>query len=135
VVALIDFGSARTGTGAPEGNRGDCIQMYACHFITPVDERSCVQHWLCVKNTAATPEADAALIAGLRMAFDEDKAVLEAIQRNEDKPRDWKPIKIALDGSSVRMRRRVDEMIAGDGRAAQGGTTSSAQGARSPATA
>ena len=113
-VALIDFGSARTGTGAPEGNRGDCIQMYACHFITPVDERSSIQHWLCVKNTPATPELDAQLIAGLRCAFDEDKLVLEAIQVNEEKPRSWKPIKIALDGSSVRMRRVVDEMFAAE---------------------
>jgi vanillate O-demethylase monooxygenase subunit len=53
-------------------------------------------------------------MAGLRLAFNEDKAVLEAIQRNEDKPRDWKPIRIALDGSSVRMRRRVDELVAAE---------------------
>ena len=37
-IAVIDFGSAATGTGAPEGHREDCIQMYACHFITPIDQ-------------------------------------------------------------------------------------------------
>jgi len=110
-IAVIDFGSARTGTGAPEGNRDDCIQMYACHFITPVDERTCVQHWLCLKNIPSTPEIDARLLAGLRTAFDEDKAVLEAIQRNEDRARERRPVKLAIDVSSVKMRRMVDEMI------------------------
>jgi vanillate O-demethylase monooxygenase subunit len=114
-IAVIDFGSARTGTGAPEGNREDCIQMYACHFITPVDERTCVQHWLVLKNSPADPAMDDRLRASLRLAFDEDKRVLEAIQRNEDKPREWKRIRLALDASSIKMRGIVEEMAAADG--------------------
>lgn len=114
-IAVIDFGSARTGTGAPEGNRDDCIQMYACHFITPIDQRSCVQHWLCLKNSPADPVVDERLRSNLRMAFNEDKRVLEAIQRNEDKPRQWHRINLALDGSSIKMRRIVEEMATGNG--------------------
>lgn len=113
-VAVIDFGSAKTGTGAPEGRRDDCIQMYACHFITPVDQRSCVQHWLCLKNSPADPEVDERLKAGLRLAFNEDKRVLEGIQRNEDKPREWRRIPLGIDGSSIKMRRLVEEMAAAD---------------------
>ena len=111
-IAVIDFGSARTGTGAPEGNRDDCIQMYACHFITPIDQRSCMQHWLVLKNSPADAAVDARLRDSLRLAFNEDKRVLEAIQRNEDKPREWKRINLALDGSSIKMRRIVEEMAA-----------------------
>ncbi|MFT4268106.1 MAG: aromatic ring-hydroxylating dioxygenase subunit alpha [Xenophilus sp.] len=111
-IAVIDFGSARTGTGAPEGNRDDCIQMYACHFITPIDPHSCMQHWLCLKNSPADPELDERLRAGLRLAFNEDKQVLEAIQRNEDKPREWKRVHLALDASNIKMRRIVEEMAA-----------------------
>jgi vanillate O-demethylase monooxygenase subunit len=114
-IAVIDFGSARTGTGAPEGNREDCIQMYACHFITPIDQRSCVQHWLCLKNSPADPAVDERLRSNLRTAFNEDKRVLEAIQRNEDKPRQWHRINLALDGSSIKMRRIVEEMATGNG--------------------
>jgi hypothetical protein len=114
-IAVIDFGSARTGTGAPEGNRDDCIQMYACHFITPVDQRSCIQHWLCLKNSPADPVIDERLRSNLRMAFQEDKRMLEAIQRNEDKPRQWHRINLGLDGSSIKMRRIVEEMAAGNG--------------------
>ena len=113
-VAVIDFGSAKTATGAPEGRRDDCIQMYACHFITPVDQRSCVQHWLCLRNAPADPQVDARLLANLRAAFDEDKRVLEAIQRNEDKPREWTRIHLSLDASSIKMRRIVQEMAAAE---------------------
>lgn len=109
-IAVIDFGSARTGTGAPEGNRDDCVQMFACHFITPIDQQSCIQHWLCIKNSPADSEFDRRLIEGLRFAFNEDKRVLEAIQLNEDKPRQWNRVNLALDASSVKMRRIVEEM-------------------------
>jgi vanillate O-demethylase monooxygenase subunit len=110
-VAVIDFGSARTGTGAPQGNRSDCLQMFACHFITPVDARHCVQHWLCLKNLPADPEVDRRLLEGLRMAFDEDKVILEAIQRNEDRHPGVRGTLIPGDASSVQMRRMVDERI------------------------
>lgn len=113
-VAVIDFGSAKTGTGAPEGNRDDCIQMYACHFITPVDQRSCVQHWLLLKNSPANPGIDARLRENLRFAFNEDKRLLEAIQRNEDKPKQWRRIPLGIDGSSIKMRAIVEEMAAAD---------------------
>lgn len=117
-VAVIDFGSAPTGTGALErgpGNWPDSIQMFACHFITPVDESHCVQHWLLLKNMPGNPELDERLRAGLRLAFNEDKRILEGIQRNEDQPRapdnPWHRIRLGLDGSNMKMRRIVDEMI------------------------
>ncbi|VTU22250.1 Toluene-4-sulfonate monooxygenase system iron-sulfur subunit TsaM1 [Variovorax sp. SRS16] len=111
-IAVIDFGSAKTGTGAPEGDLGDCIQMFACHFITPIDERSCTQHWLCLKNSPADPAIDARLMSDLRMTFDEDKRILEAIQRNEDKLQGRRTIRLGIDSSSIKMRRIVQEMAA-----------------------
>jgi vanillate O-demethylase monooxygenase subunit len=113
-IAVIDFGSQATGTGAFEGHRHDHIQMFACHFITPVDQSRCVQHWLVVKNSPADPVVDARLLASLRLAFDEDKRVLEAIQRNEDKPRQWHRVHMGLDASSIKMRRIVEEKAAGN---------------------
>lgn len=110
-IAIIDFGSADTGTGAPEGRRDDCIQIYACHFITPVDENTCVDHWLHVKNFKADPKLNAALSNEFRSAFSEDKAILEAIHRNEQRLPDRRPIKLALDASPVHMRRMIDQMM------------------------
>ena len=110
-IAIIDFGSAPTGTGAPEGDRSDCIQMFACHFITPVDSDTCIQHWLLVKNMPADEAVDQRLKDGLRIAFNEDKVVLEAIQNNEEKFKDVRPVRLAIDASSMKMRKMVSEMI------------------------
>ena len=49
-IAIIDFGSAPTATGAPEGRRDNSIQFFACHFITPVDESHCIDHWALCKE-------------------------------------------------------------------------------------
>lgn len=107
-IAVIDFGTADTGTGAPEGNRDNCIQIYACHFITPVDEHTCIDHWMHVKNFQADEQVNAALSADFRTAFNEDKLILEAIQRNEEQYAPQRTIKIAIDASPLRMRRMVD---------------------------
>ncbi len=110
-IAIIDFGTADTGTGAPDGKRDDCIQIYACHFITPVDEHRCIDHWLHVKNFHADEATNLALSADFRTAFAEDKVILEAIERNEQRYPERRPVKIAIDASPTRMRRMVDAML------------------------
>ena len=112
-IAIIDFGSAATGTGAPEGRRDDCMQIYACHFMTPVDQHTSIDHWLHVKNFTADADTNAALSADFRVAFAEDKAILEAIECNEKRFAARKTIKIAIDAAPRRMRRMVDRMIEG----------------------
>ena len=109
-IAIIDFGSAETGTGAPEGRRDDCIQIFACHFITPVDQHTSVDHWLHVKNFQASQETNESLSAEFRVAFAEDKAILEAIERNERALPGRKTIKIAIDAAPRRMRKLVERM-------------------------
>src|SRR5690606_13163339 len=110
-IAVIDFGSAATGTGAPEGNRDDCIQIYACHFMTPVDENTTIDHWLHVKNFKADEETNRKLSAEFRVAFQEDKTILEAIHQNERQSHNPTPVRLAIDASPLRMRKMVDDMI------------------------
>lgn len=109
-IAIIDFGSADTGTGAPEGRRDNCMQIYACHFMTPVDAETSIDHWLHVKNFQATDEINKALSDQFRVAFAEDKIILEAIQANEKTFADRKTIKIAIDAAPRRMRKMVEKM-------------------------
>lgn len=125
-IAVIDFGCAPTGTGAPEGRRDDCIQIYACHFILPVDAGTCIDHWLHVKNFKADATTDAALSADFRMAFAEDKAILEAIQRNERRYPGRRTVKIAIDGPPQRMRRLVQRLREGESAAAPGAAATAA---------
>jgi len=113
-IAVIDFGSAPTGTGAPEGNREDCIQIYACHFMTPVDENTTIDHWLHVKNFHTDAATNAALSAEFRSAFSEDKVILEAIHATERKNPDFVPVRLAIDASPIRMRKIVQQMIAAE---------------------
>ena len=113
-IPVIDFGSASTGTGAPEGARDHCIQIYACHFITPVDADTCIDHWLFVKNFATDEATSQAMVEQFRIAFNEDKTILEAIHRKEKQPRAWRPIRLAIDAAPVRMRRMVEGMIAAE---------------------
>jgi vanillate O-demethylase monooxygenase subunit len=46
-----------------------------------------------------------------RVAFNEDKVILEAIQRNEQRPGARPPMRIAIDASPVQMRRMIDRMM------------------------
>lgn len=109
--AIIDFGSAPTGTGAPDGNRENSLQIFACHFITPVDTERCIDHWLFVKNFATDAATTQAMIDQFRVAFDEDKIILEAIHKNEKEPRQTRPLRIAIDASPMRMRKAVEQMM------------------------
>ncbi|OEY65946.1 aromatic ring-hydroxylating dioxygenase subunit alpha [Marinobacter sp. X15-166B] len=109
-IAIIDFGSADTGTGAPEGRRDNCIQIYACHFMTPVDERTTIDHWLHVKNFHADDEMNTALSNEFRVAFAEDKAILEAVQKKEEQFEGRKKLKIAIDAAPIRMRMMIEKM-------------------------
>ncbi|AQS51456.1 vanillate O-demethylase oxygenase [Paenalcaligenes hominis] len=109
-IAVIDFGSAETGTGAPEGRRDDCIQIFACHFITPVDKENSIDHWLHIKNFHADDATNQGLSDAFREAFNEDKEILEAIEDNERRLVGRKTIKIAIDAAPRRMRRLVEQM-------------------------
>lgn len=111
-IAMVDFGSAPTGTGAPDGKLDkNNLQIFACHFITPVDAESCIDHWLFVKNFETDDATTQAMIEQFRTAFDEDKAILEAIHLNEKESRNTRPLRIAIDASPMRMRRAVEQMI------------------------
>jgi vanillate O-demethylase monooxygenase subunit len=113
--AVIDFGSLATGNPSRESERDGGIRIYSCHFITPVDADTCIDHWVFVKNFPTDATTSQAMIEQFRIAFDEDKVILEAIHRNEKRPRDWRPIKLAIDAGAVRMRRMVEDMIAAEG--------------------
>ena len=110
--AIIDFGSADAGTGAPEGNRDDCIQVYSCHFLTPVDERTTIDYWLHVRNfDAGDPSVGERISDAFRVAFAEDKIVLQAIQKEEERLPDRRSVRIAIDAGANRLHKLIREMI------------------------
>lgn len=84
--AIIDFGSAVAGTGAQRGGGDGRIQVYSCHFITPETESSCYDYWLHVRNFAPDDASVGEAISDqFRIAFAEDKIILEQIQVEEER--------------------------------------------------
>src|SRR5262249_22281208 len=83
------------------------------------DQRSCVDHWLHIRNFAlGNDEVSQGISRQFAGAFDEDKAVLEAIQREEDELQESrKPLRIAIDGGVVRMRGLMADLIAAESQA------------------
>lgn len=112
-VAMIDFGACAPGAIAEGEDRGAGMRMFTGHFITPVDDKTCVDHWFNLRNFKQDDrQLDERVRDALRMAFEEDRAVLEAIQLEEEARPGFVPARLRIDAASLHMRRAVDEMIA-----------------------
>jgi phenylpropionate dioxygenase-like ring-hydroxylating dioxygenase large terminal subunit len=114
-IAVIDFGSADAGTIVDPGDRDAGLRIFACHFITPVDDHNCIDHWLHVRNFALDDtDVDQRLHADFRIAFKEDKEILERIEAVERARPDFKRIRLGIDAAPQRMRRIVERMAAAE---------------------
>ena len=110
--SIIDFGSAETGAGAPESRRDRSIQIFACHCLTPETETTTYDHWLYLRNFATD---DASVTEGMteqfRFTFEQDKAVLEAIQREEELYGTEGRVNLKLDAAAGTFRQMVEARI------------------------
>lgn len=110
--AIIDFGSANAGSGALQGDRSQAIQVFSCHFLTPETATTTVDYWLHVRNFAPDDDSVGERISEqFRIAFAEDKRVLEAIQEQERRFPDRRPVYIASDAGSARLRQVIQELL------------------------
>jgi phenylpropionate dioxygenase-like ring-hydroxylating dioxygenase large terminal subunit len=115
-IAVIDFGSAAAGAITNPEDRGAGLRIFACHFITPVDDKVCIDHWLHVRNFAlGDTDVDQRLHADFRIAFNEDKEILERIEAVAQARPNAKGIRLAIDAAPQRMRRIVERMVADEG--------------------
>lgn len=118
-IAIIDFGGAMAGTGAQEGGGMGRIQLYSCHFMTPVTDEHTIDYWLHVRNFASR---DAAVGEGIskqfRIAFAEDKVVLEAIQMEERQAHESRDrVSLELDAAAGLFRRLIRSSVRDEERA------------------
>ena len=108
----IDMGSCPAGSIPDTEDRDKGVRMFACHVLTPVDERTVLQHWFHVRNFRTNEHnMDASLTADLDMAFKEDKVILERIQLEEERDPNYKRIILGIDAAPMKMRRMVDKLI------------------------
>ena len=110
--AVIDFGSADTTLNLPEDERDRGVRIFALHFMTPVTETYTIDRWMHLRNTAIDDAAASKQMdAMFRIAFAEDKVILEAVQAEENRPQKRKPIRIAIDKGPLVYRKRIRDLI------------------------
>ncbi len=118
--AIIDFGSAAAGTGAQDGAGDGRIQVFSCHFMTPETETTCFDYWLHVRNFEPDdPEIGDGISDQFRIAFAEDKVILENIQIEEERfaaeDNGVKRVGLNLDASAGLFRHMVTQRIRDEG--------------------
>ena len=110
--AVIDFGSADTEDQIAEDDRDSGNRILALHFMTPVNENYTIDRWMHLRNTAVDVEgASEQMDAMFRVAFAEDKEILEAVHAEEQRPSKRRPIRIAIDRGPMVYRKRISEML------------------------
>ena len=120
--AVIDFGSADSALSVPEDEsaeeeRENGMRIFAIHLLTPVNATYTIDRWMHLRNRAIDDDSVAERMNGLfRIAFDEDKEILEAIQREEsaiavNPDAADKPLRLAIDKAPNEYRRRIAEMV------------------------
>lgn len=103
-------------TPAGKGGRGkpvppDAFFMYSYNFMTPVDEANTRYYYFQIRNVHPDDEKISALMAnGVRAAFLEDKAVLEACETGLRTAR-TRPVDLAIDAGPLRFRSLLKRLI------------------------
>ena len=110
-MVVVDMGSAAAGTGAPEGDRSRGVELQSFNLITPETDRSCFYFYTHVRNFALTDaDVDRRVRDLFREAFLEDKAVIEAVQRGNERFPDSPRVDAAFDRAPTMARRTVERL-------------------------
>jgi len=111
-IAVIDFGSADAGLDLPESERDKGVRIFALHFLTPVNKHYTIDRWMHIRNAAVGDhEASEQMDNMFRIAFNEDKEILEAIEEQEKIEQKRKPIRLAIDKGPIVYRKRIRDLV------------------------
>ncbi|MGI9520653.1 MAG: Rieske 2Fe-2S domain-containing protein [Hyphomicrobiaceae bacterium] len=113
--AVIDFGSGDSVDQLDETGRDRGVRIFALHFLTPVNEHYTIDRWMHVRNTALDdPNVANEMDELFRVAFSEDKEILEAIDAEERRVRDHRPIRLAIDKGANLYRREIERLLSAE---------------------
>jgi phenylpropionate dioxygenase-like ring-hydroxylating dioxygenase large terminal subunit len=116
-IVYMDVGAAKTGTGAPEGDRSHGISIWSNHLVTPETETTCHYHFGFARNFQLDDQAMSKLLdEGTVATFLEDKVMLEAQQKNLKGGAIDGLIHIAADAAQIQARRMLDELVRAEAR-------------------
>jgi len=108
----IDVGIAKTGTGAPEGDRSQGVNGFVLNTITPSTDKTCLYFWAFARNyqihdqsvTYETRE-------GVTKIFAQDEDILEAQQIAIDTNPDRIFYNLNIDAGAMWARRITDKLV------------------------
>jgi phenylpropionate dioxygenase-like ring-hydroxylating dioxygenase large terminal subunit len=116
-IVYMDVGAAKTGTGAPEGDRSQGISIWSTHLVTPESETTCHYHFGFARNFQRDDTAMSKLLyEGTVNTFLEDKAMLEAQQKNLKGGAIDGLVHITADAAQMQARRMLDELVRAEAR-------------------
>jgi phenylpropionate dioxygenase-like ring-hydroxylating dioxygenase large terminal subunit len=111
-IVYLDVGCAKTGTGAPQGDRRQGISIWSSHLITPETEHS--SHYMfCFARDFSLDDKEMSkiLFDGSRATFMEDVEFLEAVQTNRVDGSLDGLIHVTADAAQLQARRMLNAMI------------------------
>ncbi len=111
--ALIRAVFTPAGTGGPEGTLDPkTFVMDSYNFMTPTSERETRYYWFQLRNIRPHDEALSKMMsADVRAAFEEDRAILNEVQKGLDS-KTSPHIDLSIDAGQLRFRRQLEAMIA-----------------------
>ena len=111
-IAVIDFGSIDSKKEIDANKRHLGTQIYAIHFLTPVSKNQTIDRWMHIRNVAVGDEIVSEKIdAMFKIAFAEDKKILEAIQNQIDIQDNKNFVHIGIDKGAIVYRKRISDLI------------------------
>jgi phenylpropionate dioxygenase-like ring-hydroxylating dioxygenase large terminal subunit len=111
-IVYLDVGCAKTGTGAPQGDRSQGISIWSSHLITPETEHSSHYMFCFARDFKVDdPEMSKMLYDGSKATFTEDADILEAVQTNRTGGSLDGLIHITADAAQLQARRMLNAMI------------------------
>ena len=115
--AIIKAIFVPAGTGGDDRPfHEDVFLMDSYNFMTPVNERQTKYYWFQMRNFAPDDaEVSRKFGASVRAAFEEDRVVLNAVQKGMDAMR-TPNLDLKIDAGPLRFRRQLDKMIAAEQR-------------------
>ena len=113
--SLIKAVFVPAGAAGPDAeHHPQAFIMDSYNFMTPVDGEHTRYFWFQLRNVFPDDIAVGRLMAGgVRAAFEEDRAVLSAVQKNFARSR-TPHIDIAIDSAPLRFRRRLKQLVEHD---------------------
>lgn len=111
-ICVVDFGAGPVGMDHSDAARDAAMRIHSCHFMTPESATSTHYFWMQIRNFAPGDEkVSARMTEQFVLAFNEDKAILEAVQRAETEEPDRAMMKLAIDRGPNLSRHMIDRII------------------------